>query len=141
MTVEFVADWISRLYQEGHSIEKAVEELRRNQFPPDLVAAARSEFEQRLNRVRTIERPAKISRRDPREWYAGPKSGDRCWPHLKGLLEAKGWGPPVIDSVDQAHLTDVPRAPRTDSDECRSYSVELHCEISYRLYARFTAGR
>lgn len=63
----------------------------------------RTAFEKLAREIKYLREPKALADRDLRDWYAGPMDTQRFWPALKRyLLGEKGWGPEVVDSIDDA---------------------------------------
>ena len=89
------------------TLEAAVANLRHTvaDFPEGLAAIdeALDEYNSRIEQIENLREPITFGRSGRPRWYTGPSDNDIYWPSLRTfLLEAKGWYPDIVKSVDVA---------------------------------------
>lgn len=104
--VEYAFEQIEDLRRAGHTLQQALERIRRNPYgppPPDLLERAELLFLERTGAVSQVTDPSVLVERenDSGSWYAGPRKTDVFWPPYQKYL-ADTIGDAATESVHEA---------------------------------------
>jgi hypothetical protein len=88
---------------ETRTPEEAVKSLEVLGLQDEVIQRIIERHEQRVIEIRELDEPRVVYEGNRYTWYAGPRSGDKCWPALVDRLVASGWKQdPAIDALDAA---------------------------------------